>query len=164
MIKDLTLRKAVELAVITEQLGADFYDRMKHKFAARKELVEIFDQLVRDERKHETQFKKILETVPEQDIKDEQSDQYQYLRATAMSSFFGRDGLKDTEHIETDEDALGKAMAFEKDTLQYYRAIRDILGEQPQLDQIINAERTHVIALMKVIIADARFRGLDYDW
>jgi len=164
MIKDLTLRKAIELAVVTEQMGADFYDRLKHKFANQKELAEIFDQLVRDERKHETQFKTVLESVPEQDIRAEQFEQYQYLRATAISSFFRKDGLKNTDDIETSNDALGKALAFEKATLQYYEAIRDILGEQPQLEQIIDAERSHVVAIMKVIVADAKFRGLDYNW
>ncbi len=164
MIKELTLRKAVELAVVTEQMGADFYDRLKHKFASEKDLADIFDQLVRDERKHETQFKTILDSVPEQDIESEQFEKYQYLRATAISSFFRKDSLKNTDDIKTADDALGKALAFEKATLQYYEAMRDVLGKQQQLEEIINAERTHVVALMKVIVADAKFRGLDYDW
>jgi rubrerythrin len=164
MLKELTLRKAIELAVVTEQMGADFYDRLKNKFSGQKDLADIFDQLVRDERKHETQFKTILESVPEQDIESGQFEKFQYLRATAISSFFRKDGLRDTDEIKTADDALGKALAFEKATLQYYEAIRDLLGEQPQLKQIIDAERSHVVALMKVIVADAKFRGLDYEW
>lgn len=164
MIKDLTLRKAVELAVVTEQMGADFYDRLKRKFESQKELTEIFDQLVRDERKHESQFKTILETIPERDLENQQFEKYQFLRATAISSFFRKDSLRNTDDIKTADDALGKALAFEKATLQYYEAMRDVLGEQPQLEQIIEAERSHVVALMKVIVADAKFRGLDYDW
>jgi len=164
MIKDLTLRKAVELAVVTEQMGADFYDRLKRKFESQKELTEIFDQLVRDERKHESQFKTILETIPERDLENQQFEKYQFLRATAISSFFRKDSLRNTDDIKTADDALGKALAFEKATLQYYEAMRDVLGEQPQLEQIIEAERSHIVALMKVIVADAKFRGLDYDW
>ncbi len=57
MMEDLTLRKSIELAVTTEQLGADFYSRMERKFSGHKELKDIFAQLARDEKAHEAQFR-----------------------------------------------------------------------------------------------------------
>jgi rubrerythrin len=163
-MQDLTLRKSVELAITTEQLGADFYARMERKFSNQKELREIFAQLVKDEKAHEAQFKTILKGIPEEPIEQQQYELYQYLRATAISEFFRDDAFKNLDSIKTADDALGRSLAFEKSTLQFYQAIRDILGKNQALDEIINAEKTHVIALMKVITADAKFRGLGDKW
>jgi rubrerythrin len=164
MLEDLTLRKAIELAITTEQIGASFYSRLEKKFGDQAKLKQIFGQLVQDERSHEVQFRTILETVPEEAIGAQQYELYQYLRATAISSFFGKDAFKDVDKLDSSDDALGMALAFEKSTLQYYQAIQDILGEQKQLEQIIDAERGHVVALMKVIVTDGKFRGLNYKW
>jgi rubrerythrin len=164
MMEELTMKKAVELAITTEQLGAAFYSRMEKKFHDQKELEDVFCQLSKDEKTHEAQFKKILEKVPENPNEKEQWEEYQFMRATAISEFFRRDAFKDTDKIDNRDEALGRALAFEKSTLQYYKAMQDILGEEPMLEEIINAERKHVLAIMKVIVTDAKFRGTEYNW
>jgi len=161
---DLTLRKAVELAITTEQLGADFYARMERKFSDDEELKQVFSQLTKDEKVHEIQFKKILEKVPDDKPEDQQWEKYQFLRATAISEFFRKEAFLDTGKLKTKEDILGRALAFEKSTLQYYQAIADILGENSELKAIIAAEKSHVTNLMRTIIADAKFRGVNYDY
>ena len=163
-MQDLTLRKSIELAIKTEQLGADFYWRMERKFAEQQELKDIFAQLVKDEKAHEMQFKAILKGVPDEPIEQQQYELHQFLRATAISEFFRDDAFKNVDSIKLADDALGRSLAFEKATLQYYQAIRDILGQNQALEEIINAERTHVITLMKIITADAKFRGLSDKW
>jgi len=163
-MQDLTLRKSIELAVTVEQMGADFYARMERKFVQQKELREIFAQLVKDEKAHEVQFKTILKGIPEEPIEQQQYELYQFLRATATSEFFRDDAFKNLELIKTPADALGRSLSFEKSTLQYYQAIREILGKNSALDEIISAERSHVIALVKVLTADAKFRGLGDKW
>lgn len=164
MMQDLTLRKAIQLAVTIEQMGADFYRRMERKFKDNEQLKEIFGRLVQDEQSHETQFKAILEKTPDDAIGDQQYELYQYLRATAITDIFRQETFKKTEEIKDKDDALGFALSFEKATLQYYQAIRDILGKEPQLGEIIEAERQHVVSLMKVITADAKFRSLNDTW
>lgn len=164
MIEDLTLRKAIELAITTEQLGADFYSRMERNFHDDKELQDVFCQLAKDEKTHEAQFKHILENAPETEVDKQQYELYQFLRATAISEFFRKDAFKETDKIKTRDEALGRALAFEKSTLQYYKAMQDVLGKEPRLEEIIDAERKHVLAIMKVIVTDAKFRGTDYNW
>lgn len=164
MIEDLTLRKAVEFAITTEQLGAEYYGHMQRKFQEQQNLKEIFGQLVKDEKLHEAQFKTILKRVPEDKPEDQQYELYQYLRATAISEFFREDYFKKIDDIKTADQALGRALAFEKATLQFYGAIKDILKSSSDLDEIIKTERSHIITLMKVLTSDAKFRGLGDMW
>jgi rubrerythrin len=163
MLEHVTLRRAIELAITTEELGADFYQHLEDKFKENKELKDIFGQLARDEKTHEAQFKKLLEKAPTDDNREEHYESYQYLRATSISEFFSGDGFADIEKIEERDQALGKALAFEKSTLQYYKAMEEILGDEPLLKEIIAAERRHVVAIMKVITTGAKFRGTEYD-
>ena len=164
MIEDLTLRKAIELAITTEQLGAEYYSQMQRKFSDQKNLNDIFTQLVKDEKLHEAQFKAILQHVPEDKPEDQQYELYQYLRATAISEFFRSDYFKNTDSIKAPDQALGRSLAFEKATLQFYEAISEILGQSEDLEKIIKTERTHVVNLMKVIVSDAKFRSLSDNW
>jgi len=164
MNEGLTLRKAVQLAITTEQMGADFYKRMERKFGDQENLKMIFGQLVKDEIAHEAQFKVILKSTPEDENEKQQYELYQFLRATAISEFFREDYFTKMGEISGPAEVLGKALAFEKSTLQFYQAIRDIIGENKSLDAIIKAERNHVLALMKVIVSDAKFHGLGDKW
>lgn len=164
MDEEFTLREAVELAITTEQLGADFYERMTRKFGNDAGIKETFAQLARDERTHEAQFKEILKTVPEKKDEPERFEEHDFLRATAISRFFRKEAFQDTDRIEDRDEALGRALAFEKDTLQYYRALDDAFGGSDAIRKLAEAERQHVLTLMKVIMADAKFRSLQDTW
>jgi rubrerythrin len=160
MAEDLTLRECIQLAVTTEQIGRKFYERLARKFADDKVVADIFSQLAEDEKAHEKQFTRLLDRVPKQELQPERYELHQFLRATAISEFFQKDYFKRVDEISTPADALGKALAFEKATLLYYQAIRDVLGENKELDAVIKAERTHVMAIARIVVTDARFRGL----
>ena len=160
MTDDLTLREAIQLAVTTEQLGRDYYERMAKKFAGEADASAAFGQLAKDEQAHEEQFKRILEAVPKDEDQSSRYELYQYLRATAISQFFQQDYFKKADKIETASDALAAALHFEKTTMQFYQAIREITGENKQLDAIIAAERRHVLSIVKILPTDAKFRGL----
>lgn len=164
MTDKFTLREAVELAITTEQLGAHLYARMEKKFADDSKLSEIFAKLAADEKAHEAQFKSLLKQVPEDEPEDQRYELYAFLRATAISEFFSSDSFKDTDEIKDSAEALSRAFAFEKATHQYYQALRDVIGESPQIDDIIKAEKNHVVTLMKVILSDAKFRGVSDKW
>jgi rubrerythrin len=160
MAENLTLRECIQLAVTTEAIGSKFYERLARKFADDKDVAEIFSQLADDEKVHEKQFKLLLEEVPKEDLQPERYELHQFLRATAISEFFRKDYFTQADEISTPADALGKALAFEKATLLYYQAIRDVLGENKQLDSIVTAERNHIIAIARIVVTDARFSSL----
>jgi rubrerythrin len=159
---NLTLRKALEMAVATEELGAKYYQEITKKFSSDKEIVEMFGQLADDEVAHENQFKKLLEEVPADEV--EQDDAGLLLRAAATSQFFDQKALENTAEIKTVADALAKALAFERSTLFYYQSLKGVLGESPQIQKLIDAEKAHVTTLMKVIVSNAKFRGLADPW
>ena len=160
-LEELTLRRAVEFAITTEQLGGKLYERLSKKFADDEELSKIFKQLSEDEETHEKQFQALLSKVPKEEPKG-YSDQYGILKAWAISQFFSsRDGIRrDLGSIETREDALQRAFELEQASLGFYQTLREILGEEPVLDSIINVEKQHLLAVMKVLMTGEKFRGL----
>ena len=64
----------------------------------------------------------------------------------------------------TPQDTLENAFSLEKATLLFYEALLDTLGDDASLSAIIQAEKEHVVALMKVILTGAKFRGLGDKW
>lgn len=161
---EITLQKCLKLAIVTEQLGARFYERMAHKFADNRDVGQVFAQLSKDEVSHESYFKTLLDKAPPEASMPGDFETQMVLRATAISEFFRQDAFKKFEDIDTPQDALTKALSLEKSTLFYYMTLKETLGEQPQLDELIKAERGHVAALMKVILTNAQFRGLADTW
>jgi len=160
MAEKFTLKESIQLAVTTEQLGRDFYLRMAKKFGDKKDIADVFTQLAEDEKAHEAQFKAMVDKIPPQEDKPERYELFQFLRATAISEFFQKDYFKDVDSIKNSTEALGRALSLEKATLQYYQAIGDILKDNKQLNGIIKSEKNHVLALVRIIPTDAKFRGL----
>jgi rubrerythrin len=163
-MENLTLRKAIEMAVATEELGAKYYQQIADKFSGEGEVASVFKQLAQDEVAHETQFRRLLDEVPPENDAAGQGDAGLLLRAAATSQFFDKKAIENVAEIETTTDALAKALAFERSTLFYYQSLKDVLGESRELQQMIDAEKAHVTTLMRVIISDAKFRGLADPW
>ena len=166
MLKGLTLRKVIEFAVTTEELGADFYDRMAKRFADNPDVASVFSQLAKDEQAHKVQFGAILKGAPATFDDEVDHERAQYLRAMAVSEFFAPHSgpFHEAEQIKDAESALWRALDLEKAALGLYRAIRDELGQSKPLDAIIAAEKQHLFQLMKVVASGAKFRGLQDDW
>ena len=162
MLEDITLRKAVEFAVATEEMGERAYKKLAEKFADHRELREVFETLAEDEQGHANQFKALLDFVPSDDDILADDEKRRYLAAMATSKYFrGESGLAGSlEDVTTVEDALVRVFGFEKATLSFYLAVRDLLGQNPVLDAMIAVERTHVSRLMKYILADEKMKGL----
>jgi rubrerythrin len=161
-----TLRQCVELAITTEQTGAQRYDQLADKLAENPEVARILKRLADDERDHELQFRGLLKSLPEVDKAVGSDLAGEYLRTLAKSEFFEREiaPLEQPAEIKSPADAMAKAMALEKATVLFYDAMKDLLGESHALDTIIAAEKQHVVTLMKVIMTDAEFRGLSDTW
>jgi len=162
MLEELTLRKAIEFAVKTEELGQLFYQKLARKFEDNEELKNTFELLSRDEAIHEKQFRALMEKVPEDERISGKDERLQFLRAMSMSEFFmGQEGLfKKLEKIKEADDALLEAFELEKATLQYYDAMKEFLGDSDALNAVIAAEKSHVLKLMNYLVTGARFRGI----
>lgn len=160
MSEEWTVRKATEFAVRTEQLGAIFYKKMAKKFQDNAEMKEVFDLLARDEELHEQQFRKLLDrTEPDVSGKEEP---LAVLRVMSMSQFFlGDEGLYGKpEELTNVKDALIRAFELEKATLQYYHAMKDVVGDDPTVNAIIKAEKNHLMKLAEYLMTEAKFRGI----
>ncbi|UCC59586.1 MAG: ferritin family protein [Dehalococcoidia bacterium] len=162
MIEDITLKGCIEFAVATEDNGIKFYNRLAQKFSDNKEVAEIFSRLAKDEEVHKAQFSRFLSDVPQEEGVTEAPEKHEYVKAMSISEFFSRSHgpFQNVDKIEDRDDALEKAFGFEKATLGFYQAVRDMLGENPTLLQVIEAEKEHVRVLMKTLITGAKFRSL----
>ena len=162
MSEEWTVRKATEFAVKTEELGALFYKKMAKKFADNAEMKEVFELLAKDEEIHEHQFRKLLErTEPDAEVSGK-PEHMAILRVMSMSQFFmGDDGLYGkTEDLTDVKSALVRAFELEKATLQYYQAMKDVVGENQILNAIIKAEKNHLMKLAEYLMTEAEFRGI----
>jgi rubrerythrin len=153
MIKEPTVRKAVEMAIQTEEVGIKFYQRIARTFEERPEIAETFRRLAEDEKNHVARFRTLLETAPE-NPREMQSvpERLEYLRAITVSEVFKGPAFKDLQdRVESMEDALQVALDFEKATLHVYLGLQDVVGEQESLAEVIAEERGHIVRLFSLL-------------
>jgi rubrerythrin len=166
MLEDVTLKSCIEFAVVTEENGAKFYNRLAKKFADNREIADLFTLLAKDEQVHQKQFAELLKDAPQKEGEVSSPEKSQYVRAMSISEFFSpyQGPFTDVEKIKNRDNALEKAFAFERATLGFYQAVRDVLGKEPVLEKVIEAEKGHVTRLMKVMITGEKFRSLQDKW
>jgi len=144
-MSDYSIREAVEMAVQTEKIGNQFYTEMAEKFKDNKDINELFTKLANREKVHERTFSELKETLGEEEP-DNWQEAANYMRAIVESAFFlGKD--KATAHMQSIDDyrqAVGFALAFEKETLLYFYGIRGLVKEKEVIDEIINEEQSHI--------------------
>jgi rubrerythrin len=162
MFGDSSIHEAVQFAVATEAMASHAYTWLAKEFSTEKELSEAFTLLAADEKAHGVQFKTLLDKLPPNDEAPLDDEDRQYLNAMARSEFFrGNTGLATLlSKTESLDEALSRVLDFEKATLGFYQAIRDLLGQEETLDTIIAAEKQHIIRLMKYILTDEKMKGL----
>jgi rubrerythrin len=155
MLDNPTIHKAVQFAVATEDMGERTYSKLAEKFLDDIGLCATFSRLAEDEKRHRAEFQKLLDKVPADDDVWTDDERRRYLSAMARSQYFaGEEGLTAAlNSIRSVDEALAHALEFEKATLGYYIALQEVLERQEPLVTIIEAERQHVVALMKAIAA-----------
>jgi rubrerythrin len=166
MLEDISMKSCMEFAVVTEENGAKFYGRLAKKFAEKQEIAKLFELLGKDEEVHKQQFSELLKHVPPEAGETSAPEKSQYVRAMSIGEFFSRyEGpFVDIDKIEKRDDALEKALGFEKATLGFYQSVREVLGENPTLSEVIETEKSHITRLMKVLITGEKFRSLQDKW
>ncbi|MDA8079176.1 MAG: ferritin family protein [Nitrospiraceae bacterium] len=145
-----SMTEIVEQAVQTEKLGYRFYTSMMERFRDDRRLKDLFTTLASAEVKHEKKFMALKDTVKDAPYED-MDEVSLYLRAISESEFFLGKGksLPSLDHVKTIDDAVAFAIGFEKETLLYFHAVRDIVGDKGLVDAIIDEEKSHIIWLSK---------------
>lgn len=145
-----SIREAVEQAVQTEKLGYVFYTEMAKRFHEDKGLRDLFGTLATKEQVHEQKFSALKEAVRDEAPENWEEVSY-YLRAIIESEFFlGREkSLPSLVHVKNVADAVRFAIGFEKETLLYFYALRDLIAEKEAVEKIIEEEKSHIIWLGK---------------
>lgn len=164
--EQLTMRQVVQVAVEAEVRGAELYRDLSTRFAAETEGREVFTTLARDEEGHEAQFRGLLSKLPAGEQCVLGSEQGQYLTAVAAAErlLAGSGLIAQPEPIGSTKDALERAYALERATLLYYHGMRDTLGQGEVLDAIIEAEKGHLLQVMRYLVTGAKMRGLSDTW
>jgi rubrerythrin len=162
MIEKLTLQRAIEFAIKTEQVGGQLYKKLATQHAGERELAEMFELLARDEEAHEKQFARLRDSLAADAKGDLGPDDEEYLRAVATAEIFYGDNEASgpADKISSREDALQRALSLEKASLLYYSAMREVLGASAPLDAIIAAEKEHLVRVMRYMFTGAKMRGL----
>lgn len=164
MTLKLNAREVYEMAARIERNGADFY-RTAAKRLPGPDVQEILEELAEMEDSHEDLFELLKSTIaPESSPEatfdcDEQS--LRYLHAAADTHVFNvyehSDALKG---MDTPEDVLKTALAFEKDTVVFFVSLHELVPEElgkREVARLLREELDHVASLT------ARLNELQHD-
>jgi rubrerythrin len=163
MIEDVTSASCVEFATNVEEMGASLYGSLAKKFSGDAELGGLFEGLARDEVQHKAIFRAFRDRMASSSTSRKvPAELAHYLRAMSMSEVFaGMKGLHtDLDAIRTRDDALERALKFEKATLGFFQAMQDVFEEDDVFAPLIAVERGHVAKVMELMITGAKYRGL----
>ena len=149
-MEKFSLREAIEQAVQTERLGFEFYLEMAKRFRDNLQMKDLCETLAQKELAHEKRFSGLMGAVKDGGEED-WAEVSKYLRAIVESEFFlGKDkSLPSLEGVKTVNEAVRFAIGFEKETLLYFYAIRDVLKEKDVVSQIIAEEKGHIVWLSR---------------
>lgn len=144
----------VEIAMQLELNGKAFYTAAAQK-AIDPAIRALFQDLALQEQAHYEVFKNLLGNVIETPTSQGQVDEATaYLRVVLEKTFFkGEAPLAQAEEANSDREALGMAIDFEKDTLLFYYDLRDQVVESQRglVDRVIAEEKRHIQRLASLI-------------
>jgi rubrerythrin len=149
-------RKAVELAITVEAMGAALYRALERRWEGNDGLRALFAKLAEDEVAHERDLRALLASASLEREASELDEEC--LKAIAHGFFHSREGwaLTGIEELASEEQVLEKVLRFENSTLHFYRGLKDVLGASPTLDEMIAEEKRHAVELLRAL---ARARG-----
>ena len=165
MSVDPILLKCLDFAIKAEAKMTLFYNQMALAYSDDKELMDLLLMLSMDEAKHQIEFRQLKSTFQNAEITllPEEKNHLlamllpQKMLNLAESQFSGNNLLN------RDDLMLG-VFQFEKESLNFFKAIMEITGENPVLQKIIDIEKKHVLAAKKIITTGTRYTSLEDSW
>ena len=144
-----SMTEVIGQAVQTEKLGRQFYESMAARFPEETKMKALFEDLAAKEVEHEETFAKLQGMVKGEEAPVDWEEVSKYLRAIVESEFFlGKNkSLPSLTHVDTVAAAIKFAIGFEKESLLYYYALREAIGEREIMGKIIAEERSHIVWL-----------------
>lgn len=145
-----------ELAMQLEKNGEAFYRAVAQKLDL-PQVQALFNDLADQEVMHFKIFSRLAQSLHEQPfMTDEEWDQYQsYLESTVQSAFFeGPDkALSVADLVRDEQEALGMAMRFEKETMLFFFDLRDVVPEKDRetITRVIAEEKKHLQRLAGMV-------------
>jgi len=152
------VRKSVELAIVAERIGATFYKNVAEVFSdrGRTDLAVTFGFLADEEKRHESRFREMLNfdvpTVAIATLQDAPTTTIatldigadEYLTAVAVE-MFNAAVYRKLDKIDDVVDVILKAIDLEKSSLLYYTGLKEVLGSDRILEEIIAEEKKHLV-------------------
>lgn len=150
-----SITEVLEFALAIEETGYEFYVSQAEK-TTNPQVKELFVRLGKDEMAHKAQFKKILKEIASRapaGIEDQQEEYYQYIKMLVKDMGFKEKRFK-SEVADTNSilDVVSYAMNREKDTIQYYTELKNLVAEEdiPTVDRLVSEEKEHFITLFSM--------------
>jgi rubrerythrin len=153
----LTGDELVEIAMRLEQEGEAFYNAAAER-ANTAQIKELFEELALQEQYHYRTFQQMGRDIVRTALSDDQWDQFQeYSGALLNQRIFDKPhgALSKVASVQDEREALEAALGFEKETLQFYHGLRDVVrgADQQTVDRIIGEEEQHIRRLSGVLAA-----------
>ncbi|MDZ7859221.1 MAG: ferritin family protein [Candidatus Krumholzibacteriota bacterium] len=148
-----------EMAMDIEKSGESYYRKAAGRMENPK-VKELMDYLADEEQKHHQVFAGLRGSLPQKlttrSMPDPEDQERLYLDALVKSRLFTGD--QEAERVAASMDgeleALKTALNFEKDTILFFIAMKDMTPEKlgrEKIDLLINEEHTHVVKISKEI-------------
>ena len=152
---DFNADEIFQIGVEIEQNGQRFYS-MVAKNCSDPSAEKLFLDLARWESKHVDLFEKLRQRLPRSarggDFFDPNQELRLYVKAAADSHVFlkGTDIAELVSKCKTPIEALELAVAFEKDSVVFYTAMKKLVPEhlgKNEIDTLIDEEISHIFTL-----------------
>ena len=152
----------IDLAVQTEVRGEKFY-REAVRLADQQEAKELFSYLADEEIRHKQIFEGLSSAIVMTEIDPVSWEEAaEYIAATVDREFFEGDApIRAVPEGTSTDDMLRQAIEFEKQTLLFFYALRDLVQSpnRPLIDRIIDEEKSHVRRLSAMLMGRADTRA-----
>jgi rubrerythrin len=147
----------IDVAVQIEVRGEGFY-RAAAARAEGSEARQLFGHLGDEEVRHKRIFQALSPSIVNTEMDPATWDEAeQYIAATVDASFFSRADapIRAIPEAATTDSMLRQAIEFEKQTLLYFYALRDLVhpANRPILDGVVAEEKSHVRRLAALLKA-----------
>lgn len=156
-----TLNLAIETAIRAESLSVRFYKELADKLTKSPDIKMQLEKIALQKAEHKRIFEGLLTRATQKHSKALEAD-VDFLKTVDISSYF--DDLEVIDAHKKPSEIIKFAYDFEKDTVLFYIALHDLYGHNDILDEIIRNEKAHMTMLMKYLLTELRFKGVEDVW
>jgi rubrerythrin len=151
----LSGNEIIQIAVQLEEQGEEYYSSAAQT-AVSPALRSVFLDLADQERHHRSTFERMAGAGLDQAFTAEQWEEFQaYAQALLHQRLTDSEegSLKRAELAATGRKVIEAAIGFERETLEFYRQLREVVRakEQQAVDAIIQEEQSHVARLSALL-------------